>query len=92
MRDPHTRATKDALRARKEMPHCEARWTAKFPTNESGGPRGTPRSTKAKPNQPECVSYIRPPSLPVYKHVHKCLIGDLIYVVTCGFIYLEISR
>lgn len=38
------------------------------------------------------TGFLLPPPLPVYKHVYKCLIGDLIYLVTCGFIYLEISR
>lgn len=40
----------------------------------------------------EHVSFYLSPPPPVYKHAYKCLIGDLIYLGTCGFIYLEISR
>ena len=86
------------------MPHWEARWTANvpFPLQMSSGtgppPVGLPSSTKSQTQlaqsfeKPTCFLLLPPPPLPVYQHVYKRLIGDLIYLVTCGFIYLEISR
>lgn len=104
-RAPNTgkaRATKSPLRALEEVPHWAARWRENdaFPLQMSSGAglppaRGLPAPPKAKPNRPthlktKLVSSCLP--LPVYKHVYKCLVGDLIYLGTCGFIYLEISR
>lgn len=66
-------ATKSPLRARKEMPHWEARWTANvpFPLQMSSGtgppPVGLPAPTphsQAKPNQPTHLKT---------KHVSFCL-------------------
>lgn len=69
-------------------------------TNEFKGNGVTPAwdaksVSKAASHHPlwTCFPFCRSPSpLLVYKHVYKYLIGDLIYLVTCGFIYLEISR